>query len=96
MREGNRLRSQVNTLYAVRCTAVPLYRCTAVPLYRCTAVPLYAVPLYAVRCTLYAVRCTLKVEEMTRARAKSDHELVNLRINLEEAKNENTTVLQVR
>ena len=35
------------------------------------------------------------VEEMARARTKTDHELVNLRINLEEARNENTTVLQV-
>lgn len=39
-------------------------------------------------------RLRSQVEEMTRARARSDHELVNLRINLEEAKNENTTVLQ--
>jgi len=34
------------------------------------------------------------VEEMGRARTKTDHELVNLRINLEEARNENTTILQ--
>jgi len=34
------------------------------------------------------------VEEMGRARTKTDHELVNLRINLEEARNENSTILQ--
>jgi len=34
------------------------------------------------------------VEEMTRARTNTDNELVNLRINLEEAKNENVTILQ--
>ena len=32
---------------------------------------------------------------MTRARTNTDNELVNLRINLEEAKNENVTILQV-
>ena len=32
---------------------------------------------------------------MTRARSNTDNELVNLRINLEEAKNENVTILQV-
>merc|ERR1719187_724727 len=31
---------------------------------------------------------------MGKARTKSDHELVNLRINLEEAKNENAIILQ--
>ena len=35
------------------------------------------------------------MEEMTRARTNTDNELVNLRINLEEAKNENVTILQV-
>ena len=32
---------------------------------------------------------------MTRVRSNTDNELVNLRINLEEAKNENVTILQV-
>ena len=32
---------------------------------------------------------------LTRSKKKTDCELVNLRINLEEAKNENSTVLQV-
>ena len=40
-------------------------------------------------------RLRATVEEMTRARTNTDNELVNLRINLEEAKNENVTVLQV-
>ena len=35
------------------------------------------------------------VEEINRSKVKTDYELVNLRINLEEAKNENSTVLQV-
>merc|ERR1711942_213726 len=34
------------------------------------------------------------VEEINRSKIKTDYELVNLRINLEEAKNENSTVLQ--
>jgi len=34
------------------------------------------------------------VEEINRSKVKTDYELVNLRINLEEAKNENSTVLQ--
>lgn len=34
------------------------------------------------------------VEEMTRARANTDNQVVNLRINLEEAKNENATMLK--
>ena len=41
-------------------------------------------------------RLRATVEEMTRARTNTDNELVNLRINLEEAKNENVTILQVR
>ena len=41
-------------------------------------------------------RLRATVEEMTRARVNTDNELVNLRINLEEAKNENVTILQVR
>ena len=32
---------------------------------------------------------------MNRVRSNTDNELVNLRINLEEAKNENVTILQV-
>ena len=40
-------------------------------------------------------RLRATVEEMTRARTNTDNELVNLRINLEEAKNENVTILQV-
>ena len=36
------------------------------------------------------------VEEINRSKVKTDYELVNLRINLEEAKNENSTVLQVK
>merc|ERR1719447_2167028 len=39
-------------------------------------------------------RLRATVEEMTRARVNTDNELVNLRINLEEAKNENVTILQ--
>jgi len=39
-------------------------------------------------------RLRATVEEMTRARSNTDNELVNLRINLEEAKNENVTILQ--
>jgi len=39
-------------------------------------------------------RLRATVEEMTRARTNTDNELVNLRINLEEAKNENVTILQ--
>merc|ERR1719350_639240 len=39
-------------------------------------------------------RFASSVEEMTRARVNTDNELVNLRINLEEAKNENVTILQ--
>jgi len=39
-------------------------------------------------------RLRATVEEMTRARTNTDNELVNLRINLEEAKNENATILQ--
>jgi len=39
-------------------------------------------------------RLRTTVEEMTRARTNTDNELVNLRINLEEAKNENVTILQ--
>jgi len=34
------------------------------------------------------------VEELNKSKVKTDYELVNLRINLEEAKNENATVLQ--
>jgi len=39
-------------------------------------------------------RLRATVEEMTRVRSNTDNELVNLRINLEEAKNENVTILQ--
>merc|ERR1712107_572922 len=39
-------------------------------------------------------RLRATIEEMTRARVNTDNELVNLRINLEEAKNENVTTLQ--
>merc|ERR1719350_210091 len=39
-------------------------------------------------------RLRATVEEMTRGRTNTDNELVNLRINLEEAKNENVTILQ--
>eukprot|EP00092_Neocalanus_flemingeri_P037773 GFUD01041121.1.p1 GENE.GFUD01041121.1~~GFUD01041121.1.p1 ORF type:complete len:760 (-),score=245.19 GFUD01041121.1:42-2321(-) len=34
------------------------------------------------------------VEDLNKSKVKTDHELVNLRINLEEAKNENATILQ--
>ena len=36
------------------------------------------------------------VEDLNKSKVKTDYELVNLRINLEEAKNENSTILQVR
>ena len=36
------------------------------------------------------------IEDMNKSKIKTDYELVNLRINLEEAKNENATVLQVQ
>jgi len=39
-------------------------------------------------------RLRATVEEMNRVRSNTDNELVNLRINLEEAKNENVTILQ--
>merc|ERR1719228_1871797 len=39
-------------------------------------------------------RLRATVEQMTRARVNTDNELVNLRINLEEAKNENVTILR--
>merc|ERR1719180_693813 len=39
-------------------------------------------------------RLRATVEEMTRVRSNTDNELVNLRINLEEAKKENVTILQ--
>ena len=35
------------------------------------------------------------VEDLNKSKVKTDYELVNLRINLEEAKNENATILQV-
>ena len=36
------------------------------------------------------------VEDLNKSKVKTDYELVNLRINLEEAKNENSTILQVK
>jgi len=39
-------------------------------------------------------RLRQQLEELQTAKVKTDHELVNLRINLEEAKNENATILQ--
>jgi len=40
------------------------------------------------------VRLRRQMEDLQQAKVKTDHELVNLRINLEEAKNENATILQ--
>ena len=50
---------------------------------------------YSVGTQVCCPRLRATVEEMTRARVNTDNELVNLRINLEEAKNENVTILQV-